>query len=147
MVNENKNTFHRYKYISTNLENKKEKKFTLTNISKKNIYNKEEHIDKFKNINKIRIKKLPSAKINKYERNQLFEMPGDANTKDILYHVKEEIEGEYKNIKGNMNKNKDNCKNVKNNFRLKILSEEHLVKNYLNNYNLLEITNKRQALD
>ena len=174
-INENKNTAYKYKFISTNLEDKKEKKFIPTNISKKIVYNEEGDIDKFKNVNEINATKLRPIKINKHDGNQLFEVTRDINTKSALYHDKVISENEEKDFKENINKNKDkdNFKNTKNlkfyfchyilfkitfeqkskvvniydDFRKKILSEEHLVKNYLNTYNLLEVTKKNKNLE
>ena len=176
-INEPKNTSYRDKFISRNLENKKERNNTETSISKKSksnfiISNEQEDIDKFKNINKIKAKKL--RPINKNDENHLFEEVGEINTKDFC--TKETIESENKNHKENMNKNKDedNRKNIKNDknfnlchyilykitcgkkkkiiniyedFREKILSEEHLVKNYLNIYNLLAIANDNNIFE
>ena len=174
-INENKNTAYRYKFISTNLEDKKEKNFIPTNISKKIVYNEEGDIDKFKNVKEINASKLRPIKINKNEGNQLFEVTRDINTKSELYPAKITSESEDKNFKENINKDKDkdNFKNTKNlkfyfchyilfkitfeqkskvvniydDFRKKILSEEHLVKNYLNTYNLLEVTKKNKNLE
>ena len=172
-INENRNTTYRYKFISTNLEDKKEKNFIPNNISKKIVYNEEGDIDKFKNVNEINATKLRPVKINKSDGNKLFEVTRDINTKSALYHDKVISENEEKDFKENINKDKDNFKNTKNlnfyfchyilfkitfeqkskvvniydDFRKKILSEEHLVKNYLNNYNLLEVTKKNKNLE
>ena len=39
---------------------------------------------------------------------------------------------------------KDNCFKVYNDFRIKIISEEHLIKNHLNIYNILKVTEKKR---
>ena len=40
---------------------------------------------------------------------------------------------------------KDNCFKIYNNFRKKLISEEHLIRNHLNIYNLLRITERKRS--
>ena len=160
ILSDSENLLNSLIHIEKNIHIKKENDIKKNN--KKNIIKSSERekykIDNINNKNE-KIHKEQSASTNylnypaNYENNNM-----NSNIKEKTEDIDNKQNKKFVNKKKEENKNfmkyilykltcesKDNCFKIYNNFRKKLISEEHLIRNHLNIYNLLRITERKRS--
>jgi hypothetical protein len=120
-------------YKNARKKNRTENDISLSNMSKSNLYNEHNKISEgIKKSNKI--KNLKDSNINNKEKEKEKEKEKNEREKTFCnYFIYKITCGKKKEFFNTYQK-----------FRIKIISEEHLIRNHLNIYNLMKVTEKKR---